>query len=83
VTYSFADVAERLMARFEGKVPLDVVVRVARESEADLYRSGAPQGAALGELVERSAEQRLAEIVAEGAIDPAPTDPLPAPRSKS
>jgi hypothetical protein len=83
VTYSFADVAERLMARFEGQVPLDVVVRVARESEADLYRSGAPQGAALGELLERRAERRLAEIVAQGAVGPASAGPLPAPRSTS
>jgi hypothetical protein len=81
VTYSFADVAERLMARFEGQVPLDVVVRVARESEADLYRTGAPQGEALGEQIERRAERRLAEMVAQGAVDPAAAGPVPTPRS--
>jgi hypothetical protein len=83
VTYSFADVAERLMARFEGQVPLDVVVRVARESEADIYRSGAPQPAAFGEQVERAAEQRLAEMVAKGEVHPTPADPVPAPRTPS
>jgi hypothetical protein len=80
VTYSFADVAERLMARFEGQVPLDVVVRVARESEADLYRSGLPQGAALGAEIERRAGERLAEIVAQEGVDPA-AGPVPTPRS--
>jgi hypothetical protein len=69
VTYSFADVAERLMARFEGQVPLDVVVRVARESEADLSRAGSVDGEALAELVERSAGQRLAELVDSGLAE--------------
>jgi hypothetical protein len=82
VTYSFADVAERLMARFEGQVPLDVVVRVARESEADAYQAGGSQGAALGELIERQAERRLAELVARGA-DPEPAGPVPTPRSSA
>jgi hypothetical protein len=81
VTYSFADVAERLMARFEGQVPLDVVVRVARESEADAYRTGGAQGAALGAQIERNAEARLTEIVAAGSTDATPTDPVPTPRS--
>ena len=82
------------MARFEGQVPLDVVVRVARESEADLYRAGAPQGEALAELVERSAEQRLADLVDKGLVtgdaaaelsdgDPDPTGPVPSPRPPS
>jgi hypothetical protein len=83
VTYSFADVAERLMARFEGQVPLDVVVRVARESEADLYRSGTPQGESLAELVERSAGQRLADMVQQGEINIPPADPVPTPRNPS
>lgn len=77
------------MARFEGQVPLDVVVRVARESEADLSRAGSAHGEALAELVERSAELRLAELVESGlagselsAGDAGATRPatLPAPR---
>lgn len=81
MTYSFADVAERLMARFEGQVPLDVVVRVARESEADVYRAGLPQDASVGEQIERRAEQRLTELVAAGAGKAAPAGPVPTPRS--
>jgi len=75
------------MARFEGRVPLDVVVRVARESETDLYASGAAQGVALAELVERKAEKRLAELVRSGLVDSgaagearAQGGPVPAPR---
>lgn len=82
MTYSFADVAERLMARFEGRVPLDVVVRVARETESDLYASGAATGGALGELVERTAAERLAELVRSGEPTD-PTNPVPAPRAPS
>ena len=82
MTYSFADVAERLMARFEGQVPLDVVVRVAREAEADLDRAGGLHGEALGEQIELRAARRLADLVARGAVPAEPAD-FPTPRTPS
>jgi hypothetical protein len=78
VTYSFADVAERLMARFEGRVPLDMVVRVAREIESSL--SERVHGVELEERVEELARARLAELVAAGEVDEE-TEVLPAPRT--
>lgn len=70
------------MARFEGRVPLDVVVRVAREAEADLSRAGGAHGSALGEQVESRAAQRLGELVAAGEIEPE-SEPVPTPRTPS
>ncbi|MEN3359118.1 MAG: hypothetical protein V7637_3100 [Mycobacteriales bacterium] len=83
MTYSFADVAERLMARFEGQVPLDVVVRVAREAEADLDRAGGLHGDAFSEQIELRAARQLAEMVARGTVPPEPADPVPTPRTPS
>jgi hypothetical protein len=91
VPYSFADVAERLMARFEGQVPLNVVVKVARESEADL--AGPPavgdpamaQDDALAAKVERRAAGVLIKLIESGRVESTdaqhPTIDVPLPRS--
>lgn len=54
-----ADVIERLMAEFEDRLELDVISRVVLGCRADLNCSPA---AALPELMERLARQRLAEL---------------------
>jgi hypothetical protein len=91
VPYSFADVAERLMARFEGRVPLDVVVRVARESEADL--AGPPEvgdaaiagDEALAAAVEQHAATALTTLIEAGLVEATdaqhPTIEIPLPRT--
>ena len=56
-----ADVTERLLAEFEGRLELGVVSRVVLETRAQLDCS--PQGA-LPELVERAARQRLLALTA-------------------
>ncbi|HVQ93718.1 MAG TPA: hypothetical protein VMU51_21955 [Mycobacteriales bacterium] len=71
------------MARFEGRVPLDVVVRVARDAEADLDRAGGLHGEAFGEQVELRAGQQLADLVAKGEVPAEPADPVPSPRTPS
>ena len=54
---ALADVAERLMAEFEGRLSPCVVSAVVRDVDRDL--SGAPPAEARAELLERSARQRL------------------------
>ena len=79
------------MARFEGQVPLDVVVKVARESEADLAGPpvvGDPAMAgddALAEAVERRAASKLTTLIETGRVKSTdaqhPTIDVPLPRS--
>jgi hypothetical protein len=93
VPYSFADVAERLMARFEGLVALDVVVKVARESEADLAGPPAIGDAAmagddaLADAVERHAASALTMLIEGGLVEPTDAQhsriEVPQPRSPS
>jgi hypothetical protein len=56
---SLADIAERLMAEFEGRCAPNVVSDVVRGAAQDL--TGTPAGA-WDELVERAARQRLLEL---------------------
>ena len=63
------DVSEKLMAEFEHRLGLEVVSRTVLQCRQDLCTSPV---SALPELVERSARQRLIDLV--GA-------PLPAPRA--
>jgi hypothetical protein len=91
--YSFADVAERLMARFEGRVPLDVVVKVARESEAGLAGPPAVGDAAmagddaLAAKVEQHAAGVLTTLIESGRVESTdaqhPTIEVPLPRSNA
>lgn len=57
MTSGLADVAERLMAEFEGRLSLAVISDIVRGSAHDL--AGHLHPAAQPELVERSARQRL------------------------
>jgi hypothetical protein len=63
---SLADVSERLMAEFEDRLALDVISRVVQGCRADLDCSSP---AALPELVDRLARQRLLDAaVAAGVV---------------
>ncbi len=55
---SLADTTERLFAQFDGHIPLPQIIDAVRQARADL--DGHPP-AALPELVERLAHQRLLE----------------------
>ncbi len=59
MTDGMADVVERLMREFEGRLSLDVVSAAVRGAARDV--AGAPAGA-WDELVERSARQRLLDL---------------------
>lgn len=61
---SFADMIERLFRRFEGRLPLTTIVRIARESREQL--SGSPAGA-MPELTERLAIERLGALCLDAA----------------
>jgi len=56
---SCCDVTERLFAEFERAHPLPVITEVVRQCRQDLH--GAPT-AALPELLERLARQRLSDL---------------------
>jgi hypothetical protein len=60
---SFADMIERLFRRFDDRLPLISIVRVARESRDQLR--GSPAGA-MPELTERLAIERLNTLCAAG-----------------
>ncbi len=59
MTDGVADIAERLMAEFEGRLSLQLVSGVVREAARDLV--GTPAGA-WDEMVERCARQRLMDL---------------------
>ncbi len=55
-----ADITERLMAQFDGQLPLDTISDTVRDTARDLADQPAEDQA---ELVERVAAARLAESV--------------------
>ena len=69
---SFADVVERLMAQFEGRVSAATVADVVMECRRELRRVGANPRP---EEIERLAEQRLHELATRG---PPGSPPSPA-----
>lgn len=69
MTDGVADVAERLMAEFEGRLNLDVITAVVRQAARDV---AGVHPLARDEMVERAARQRLLDLSQIPGPDAAP-----------
>lgn len=65
------DVTERMMAEFEGRLPLNVISKVVNGCRRDLRGTAAT---ALPELLERLARQRLLDLLDRPGV-PTPRNP--------